>query len=82
MTSPATASPEASLVRALGVRQLAASIVNVTVGAGIFVLPAAVAAGLGAAAPAATMIVAGLLDPRMKIEIEVTARRPAPGSAG
>jgi enamine deaminase RidA (YjgF/YER057c/UK114 family) len=26
--------------------------------------------------PAATMIVAGLSDPRMKIEIEVTARRP------
>jgi enamine deaminase RidA (YjgF/YER057c/UK114 family) len=29
----------------------------------------------GAAAPAATMIVAGLLDPRMRIEIEVTAMR-------
>lgn len=28
----------------------------------------------GAAPPAATMIVAGLLDPRMRIEIEVTAR--------
>ena len=27
--------------------------------------------------PAATMIAAGLSDPRMKIEIEVTARRPA-----
>jgi enamine deaminase RidA (YjgF/YER057c/UK114 family) len=27
------------------------------------------------ARPAATMIVAGLLDPRMRIEIEVTARR-------
>ena len=27
--------------------------------------------------PAATMIRAGLSDPRMKIEIEVTARRPA-----
>lgn len=27
--------------------------------------------------PAATMIVAGLYDPRMKIEIEVTAKRPA-----
>jgi enamine deaminase RidA (YjgF/YER057c/UK114 family) len=27
--------------------------------------------------PAATMLEAGLLDPRMKIEIEVTARRPA-----
>jgi enamine deaminase RidA (YjgF/YER057c/UK114 family) len=30
----------------------------------------------GVARPAATMIVAGLLDPRMRIEIEVTARRP------
>jgi enamine deaminase RidA (YjgF/YER057c/UK114 family) len=29
----------------------------------------------GAVRPAATMIVAGLSDPRMKIEIEVTARR-------
>jgi APA family basic amino acid/polyamine antiporter len=53
-----TASPEASLVRALGVRQLAASIVNVTVGAGIFVLPGAVAAGLGSAAPAAYLVCA------------------------
>ena len=30
---------------------------------------------LGDIRPAATMIVAGLLDPRMKIEIEVTAKR-------
>ncbi len=30
---------------------------------------------LGEARPAATMIVAGLVDPRMKIEIEMTARR-------
>jgi enamine deaminase RidA (YjgF/YER057c/UK114 family) len=29
----------------------------------------------GDARPAATMIVAGLIDPRMKIEIEVTARK-------
>ena len=29
------------------------------------------------ARPAATAIVCGLVDPRMKIEIEVTARRPA-----
>ena len=35
----------------------------------------------GEARPAATMIAAGLADPRIKIEIEVTAhRRPAPGS--
>jgi enamine deaminase RidA (YjgF/YER057c/UK114 family) len=31
-------------------------------------------AAFGRAAPAATMIEAGLLDPRMRIEIEVTAR--------
>ena len=31
---------------------------------------------LGQAHPAATMVSAGLLDPRMKIEIEVTALRP------
>jgi enamine deaminase RidA (YjgF/YER057c/UK114 family) len=35
---------------------------------------------LGAARPAATMIAAGLLDARMRIEIEVTARRHAPGA--
>lgn len=35
----------------------------------------------GAVRPAATMIVAGLADPRMKIEIEVTARR-APSAVG
>ena len=27
--------------------------------------------------PAATAIVAGLVDPRMKVEIEVTAKKPA-----
>jgi enamine deaminase RidA (YjgF/YER057c/UK114 family) len=32
---------------------------------------------LGAVRPAATMIAAGLADPRMKIEIEVTAKRGA-----
>src|SRR5215510_9044584 len=33
---------------------------------------------LGDVRPASTMIQAGLFDPRMKIEIEVTARRRAP----
>lgn len=33
----------------------------------------------GAVRPAATMMVCGLADPRMRIEIEVTARRP-PGA--
>ena len=34
---------------------------------------------LGAVRPAATMISAGLLDPRMKIEMEVTARKRGAG---
>ncbi len=37
---------------------------------------------MGGASPAATMMVAGLSDPRMKIEIEVTARMPADGADG
>ncbi len=52
---------EAGLVRAIGTRQLTASIINVTVGAGIFVLPAAVAAGLGPAAPMAYIVCAVLM---------------------
>jgi enamine deaminase RidA (YjgF/YER057c/UK114 family) len=38
----------------------------------------ALRAAFGEARPAATMIQAALMDPRMKIEIEVTARRRAP----
>jgi len=34
----------------------------------------------GEVRPAATMIAAGLTDPRMKIEIEVTARKAAPAT--
>jgi basic amino acid/polyamine antiporter, APA family len=44
---------EQRLVRAIGVRGLTASIVNTTIGAGIFVLPALVARDLGSAAPLA-----------------------------
>ncbi len=47
---------DSELVRAIGVRQLTASIVNLTIGAGIFVLPATVAMSLGAAAPAAFVV--------------------------
>jgi amino acid transporter len=47
---------EERLIRAIGVRRLAASIINVTIGAGIFALPAIVAADLGAAAPAAYLV--------------------------
>jgi basic amino acid/polyamine antiporter, APA family len=52
---------DAGLVRAIGVRQLTASIINVTIGAGIFVLPAAAAAGLGAAAPLAYVVCGALM---------------------
>jgi APA family basic amino acid/polyamine antiporter len=47
------ADPDRLLVRALGVRQLTATIFNHTVGSGIFVLPALAVAQLGAAAPLA-----------------------------
>jgi len=57
-TEAAASLGEHGLVRAIGLRQLTASIVNVTVGAGIFVLPAAVSAQLGAAAPAAYLVCA------------------------
>jgi basic amino acid/polyamine antiporter, APA family len=53
MQAAETTAQEAKLVRAIGVPGLAANIVNSTVGAGIFVLPALVAAGLGAASPLA-----------------------------
>ena len=56
---PATAEP--SLVRAIGPRQLTASIINITIGAGIFVLPAVAARGLGAAAPLAYVVCAVLM---------------------
>jgi amino acid transporter len=47
---------ERSLVRALGVWGLAASIVNLTVGGGIFRLPAGAAGALGPAAPLAYLV--------------------------
>jgi basic amino acid/polyamine antiporter, APA family len=49
---------EEKLIRALGVPGLTANIVNTTIGAGIFALPAAVALKLGAAAPIAFAICA------------------------
>jgi len=59
MTDTASTSPdsslrgEAALVRSLGSFQLGASIINIIVGAGIFMLPALLAARLGNAAPLA-----------------------------
>lgn len=58
MTQPGTITPENRLVRALGVWGLAASIVNVTIGGGIFRLPSGVAQTLGTAAPVAYVVCA------------------------
>jgi amino acid transporter len=52
---------EAQLVRAIGTRELTASIINVTVASSIFIMPASVAAGLGAAAPIAYVVCAILM---------------------
>src|SRR5947207_11041718 len=56
MTSPAPTEP--GLRRVIGMRGLAAAIFNITIGAAIFVLPAHMAAGLGAAAPLAYIVCA------------------------
>src|SRR5688572_1141555 len=60
-TDSPTANPDTLLVRAIGVRQLAATIFNYTVGSGIFALPATAAAQLGAAAPLAYVACAVLM---------------------
>ena len=52
---------ERSLIRVLGTWGLAASVVNITVGGGIFRLPAAAAAALGPAAPLAYVICAAAM---------------------
>ena len=58
MHAPWAPKEEAGLIRAIGVPGLAANIINSTVGAGIFALPALVAAQLGAASPLAYLICA------------------------
>jgi APA family basic amino acid/polyamine antiporter len=50
--------PKESLVRVMGTFGLAAAIVNITIGGGIFRLPANVAGSLGAAAPIAYLVCA------------------------
>jgi amino acid transporter len=57
MTEPIS-SGERSLVRAIGTWALAAGVINITVGGGIFRLPADVARALGAAAPIAYVVCA------------------------
>jgi amino acid transporter len=58
---PVPAGPESDLVRAIGVLGLAAGIINITVGGGIFRLPASVGAALGAAAPLAYLACAVIM---------------------
>lgn len=61
--APGNAGPPADegLVRALGPRALTLSVVNLIIGAGIFVLPALVARRLGAAAIVAYLVCAGAI---------------------
>jgi amino acid transporter len=54
----AAAPSDASLVRVIGTFGLAAAIINITIGGGIFRLPANVAGSLGAAAPIAYLVCA------------------------
>jgi amino acid transporter len=56
--SRASTSQRESLVRAIGTLGLAAGIINITIGAGIFRLPAIVASSLGPAAPLAYVVCA------------------------
>ena len=58
MSAPASATQGESLVRIIGTFGLAAGIVNITIGGGIFRLPANVAGSLGAAAPVAYLVCA------------------------
>jgi amino acid transporter len=52
---------DAQLVRAIGTRELTASIINVTIASSIFLMPATVAERLGAAAPIAYIVCAILM---------------------
>jgi basic amino acid/polyamine antiporter, APA family len=58
MNAPKNSAADHQLVRAIGVPGLAANVVNSTIGAGIFALPAAVALQIGAASPVAYVICA------------------------
>jgi basic amino acid/polyamine antiporter, APA family len=57
----ASAAPDRALLRAVGTWALAASIVNITIGGGIFRLPAVVAGSLGSAAPLAYLACAAVM---------------------
>ncbi|MDQ2768734.1 MAG: APC family permease, partial [Gemmatimonadota bacterium] len=82
LVGPPTAPPHApTLERALGVRALAANIVNTIVGSGIFVLPAVVAAILGPAAVIAYIVCAALVALFGLCFAEIGSRVHASGGA-
>ncbi len=58
MSAPDASQADRQLVRAIGVAGLAANIINTSIGASIFVLPALIARNLGSAAPIAFIICA------------------------
>ena len=61
MSARTDRSADAQLVRAIGTRELTASIINVTIASSIFLMPATVAERLGAAAPIAYIVCAILM---------------------
>ena len=61
MTNEEPRNADAQLVRAIGVPGLAANIINTTIGASIFALPATMSKQLGAAAPLAFLVCAGAM---------------------
>jgi basic amino acid/polyamine antiporter, APA family len=61
MSASTPAAQRESLVRVIGTFGLAAGIINITIGGGIFRLPANVAGSLGAAAPSAYLVCAAAM---------------------
>jgi APA family basic amino acid/polyamine antiporter len=61
LTTAGTREPEPGLVRAIGPLTLGVNVVNCTIGAGIFALPAVVAATLGPAAVVAYLVCGALI---------------------
>jgi len=72
---------DAGLVRVVGVRALAANVVNTVVGAGIFAVPAALALNAGAYAPAAFLICALAMGAIAICFAEGGSRVPTSGGA-
>jgi basic amino acid/polyamine antiporter, APA family len=72
---------DVGLTRAIGPWALAASIVNVVVGAGIFAVPAALAANVGPYAPLAFLVCAGVITSVAICFAEGGSRLPTSGGA-